>query len=568
MTALANGYKVVTKASPRPEFTVDKLVAAFVIYEGGMTALDPTTGKWTKPDGTNPALVMYGAARTGTDSFDGTVLTTTELAVESGCFLLVGSGLSAANEGGVAYASDDQTFATSSSGTKPVLGWILEVKDSTHAYIVVDPIVNMALAASLGAAGDPTSVALTDASATITLAQGAWRSMPAATMTTDRTITVSTAGASLGSTMRITRKDLTAFHLSTVDGGAGTPTLAVMPGGRFAEIWIVFDGTNWQAADISSLSAAPLLAGTALTDAAAAPAMAGGNWYTIPAATLTAARAATVSTTGAVAGDEMVFSRLDLTGFGYSIINGGPGAGTLALLPGGEPSFVRIRFDGTNWAFVQVGQLTDDIVAGAALTDASANIQRGGRTSWRSLAAATLTAARAGTLVTTTAQLGDEIVVSVVGGNAFDYTITNGGGGGGNPFVFAAGRQGAAVFRFDGTNWIFLWGGTLEADAVIGAALTDAPSQIVRGGRKTWVTMPAATQSATRAITLPTLASSMHDDEVIVTRIDATANTLTFVDSGAGTPTILTMPASKVNSAVFKFNATTQHWLLYICGGT
>lgn len=107
----------------------------------------------------------------------------------------------------------------------------------------------------------------------------------------------------------------------------------------------------------------------------------------------------------------------------------------------------------------------------------------------------------------------------------------------------------------------------LTEDIVAGAALTDANStQITRVGRKTWVTLPSIPLTANRSYALPALASCQPGDQAIVTRLDTAAYTAAFTDSGSGTATLFTMPASKVNSATFILNAAGTHWLLLTCG--
>lgn len=96
-------------------------------------------------------------------------------------------------------------------------------------------------------------------------------------------------------------------------------------------------------------------AGAALTDAPATITVAQGKWRVLPAATLTATRAFTLSTTGAVAGDQITITRLDATANTITIVNGGAGAGTIATLPVSVVGFATCQFDGTNWALRQVG---------------------------------------------------------------------------------------------------------------------------------------------------------------------------------------------------------------------
>lgn len=95
-----------------------------------------------------------------------------------------------------------------------------------------------------------------------------------------------------------------------------------------------------------------------------------------------------------------------------------------------------------------------------------------------------------------------------------------------------------------------------------GANLTDAPTTLTTAGGR-WYVLPAATLTATRAYTLG-ITGALDGDQITITRLDVTANTATFVDGGSGTPTILTMPVLKINSAVFQFNA--GHWALRTVG--
>ncbi len=364
----------------------------------------------------------------------------------------------------VCWGLDNQTIgATSGSGARSVYGLFLGVDTSTNpsSYMVWPGPVAAALCASLLATGGAIpSVALTDASPTIQIGSGTWRTLPASTLTQDRTLTIGTTGAVAGSRMRIVRLDLTAFHYTIVDGGSGTPTLAVLPAGRVSFIVLEFDGTNWQILDLGALPGPATIAGTNLTDAAASPAVGGGNWYTLPAATLTAARTATLSTTGAKAGDEITITRLDVSGFAYTIVDGGSGTPTLVVLPGGEVGFVTARYDGTNWKLVRSGSMVDDWVVGTALADtASTTVQRGGRrTSF--LLGGTMSQDETITLGTTGAQKGDVIRIIRTSTSAHTAAIVNGGGGAGTLVTLPNSKVNFAEAMFDGTNWLFQMCGT------------------------------------------------------------------------------------------------------------
>lgn len=89
--------------------------------------------------------------------------------------------------------------------------------------------------------------------------------------------------------------------------------------------------------------------GANLGDADATLVVGGGAWRRIPAATLTANRTITLGTTNASAGDVLELTRLDVSAFTVSVVNGGPGAGTLCTLPISARSWARLYFDGDNW---------------------------------------------------------------------------------------------------------------------------------------------------------------------------------------------------------------------------
>jgi len=458
MTAAAKPRKNVTKPGTAPSFTSQRLTAQVKFWEGAIVALNPATGKWVKAVSTDPNLICYGAARVA-DYFDNSAgaLDADEMIVDSGTFLLISSGLTDADEGKTVYVSDDQTFTLTPSATAPVMGKLLEVVSSTSGFVEVQPPGAHALAISpIDAPAD-----LTDAAATIQITAGRWRVLPAATLTVDRILTIGTTGARLGDRMRITRRDLTAFDYSIVNGGGGAGTLAILPPGRlsFADLW--FDGTDWKVAALGALSSpiSGLIAGTALTDAAATVVPGGGNWYTMPAATLTTDRVITLGTAGALSGDEMVISRVDVTGHQLSVANGGAGAGTLAVLPGGSQGWVRARFDGTNWIFVAASSLGHDWTIGAALTDtATQTISRSGRKSWRTIP--TLSQGGALTVNTTGAQKGDEMLITRTSTDAETYAVINGGAGAGTLVTLPASKVNFARIRFDGTNWQLMACGT------------------------------------------------------------------------------------------------------------
>lgn len=89
-------------------------------------------------------------------------------------------------------------------------------------------------------------------------------------------------------------------------------------------------------------------------------------------------------------------------------------------------------------------------------------------------------------------------------------------------------------------------------------ALTDADQTItVAQGRFRQWTVPL---TVNRTVTLST-AGAQENDKIDICRANATgAFTAAIVDGGAGTPTLVTFPASKEASATVQFNG--GHWTL------
>lgn len=74
-----------------------------------------------------------------------------------------------------------------------------------------------------------------------------------------------------------------------------------------------------------------------------------GFWFELPASTLNQNRFVTLGTANAAAGDEVEVTKLDAGAFTLTLVNGGPAAGNLAVLPMGSRYFFVAYFDGTNW---------------------------------------------------------------------------------------------------------------------------------------------------------------------------------------------------------------------------
>ena len=108
------------------------------------------------------------------------------------------------------------------------------------------------------------------------------------------------------------------------------------------------------AADKKFLDSTHSAAGTNLTDTSTQTIqVSGGGWRKLP--TLGQGGTLTLSTTGAVAGDQIEITRTDTSAFTYAIVNGGGGAGTLYTMAASKIGCAKFQFDGTNWALRSFG---------------------------------------------------------------------------------------------------------------------------------------------------------------------------------------------------------------------
>jgi hypothetical protein len=131
-------------------------------------------------------------------------------------------------------------------------------------------------------------------------------------------------------------------------------------GAMFA--WTLYDGSTDDGFNVIAPSGGPGSGrwkrarsndmGANLTDAAATIYVSGNRTRLLPASTLTTNRSLTLGTTGAVSGDELIIVRNDATAFTYTIVNGGSGAGNVAVMPANNRAWCSVRFDGTNWIHV------------------------------------------------------------------------------------------------------------------------------------------------------------------------------------------------------------------------
>jgi len=203
----------------------------------------------------------------------------------------------------------------------------------------------------------------------IDIAGGSWRKLP--TLGQNGALTLATTGSPVaGDKIKVTRSSTSAFTYAVINGGGGAGTLFTFPQSVSGFAVFQFDGTNWALQDFGILpvvatttvagyqSAADKLfqdrqhsATVALTDAPTTLDVATGTWYTMPAATLGADRAMTLSPTVGtpLAGDQITITRLDAGAHAMTIVDGGPGTPTLMTMPNSKTACAVCQFDGANW---------------------------------------------------------------------------------------------------------------------------------------------------------------------------------------------------------------------------
>lgn len=109
--------------------------------------------------------------------------------------------------------------------------------------------------AALVAAGPQmTSANLANADATIMVSQGTHRTLPAATLTTDRTIVIDPTGMETDEVIQITRLDATAHTLTITNGGVGGGNPYVFAASLKRTVSFRFDGTDIKRAGIARIA--------------------------------------------------------------------------------------------------------------------------------------------------------------------------------------------------------------------------------------------------------------------------------------------------------------------------
>jgi hypothetical protein len=93
--------------------------------------------------------------------------------------------------------------------------------------------------------------------------------------------------------------------------------------------------------------------------------------------------------------------------------------------------------------------------------------------------------------------------------------------------------------------------------APAGTALTDTSTQTIQYSEGSWRQLPTLGQGGT--LTLGTT-GAVAGNQITITRTSTSANTYAIVNGGGGAGTLLTMPVSKICTAMFQFDGT--NWAL------
>jgi hypothetical protein len=261
MTALALGRKsdqMGTQVEPT-EMTLG-MAASTTIYMGSIVCKN--AAGYAVPGSADATLLVVGCSTGATSGLPTASVVNSGAAgavninVRRGVFKFenstAGDAITFAHVGKPCYVVDDQTVAlTSAGGTRPFAGTVMGVDSSanlqlapTGAGVFVQlGVPGSAMAQAVAGMIQGKGADLTDAALTITLAQGTWRVLPAATLGAARILTLSNTGAYAGAQITITRLDATA-NTYTIEQSGGTD-LVVLPASKVNFADFQHDGTDW-----------------------------------------------------------------------------------------------------------------------------------------------------------------------------------------------------------------------------------------------------------------------------------------------------------------------------------
>jgi len=139
MTALATARVTESKSTNCYGLVSYKVAAATKLYAGGMVMLN--SAGYAVPAAA--AASNKGVCGVATKTVDNTAGAAGDLEVicECGRFRFVAVGLTQAQVGSLAYASDDQTFSSTQATNQPKAGRIERLESSTDGWICIDPMI-------------------------------------------------------------------------------------------------------------------------------------------------------------------------------------------------------------------------------------------------------------------------------------------------------------------------------------------------------------------------------------------------------------------------------------------
>lgn len=129
--------------------------------------------------------------------------------------------------------------------TGRVYRWVYGSPLADDGRAVIVPLVGGFPGAWVLVRADDAGAELGDADATVTVAGGAWRTLPAGTLTASRTLTLDPTGAAAGDELEVTRLDLSAWVLALVNGGPAGGTVVTLPAAARSFAVAHFDGANF-----------------------------------------------------------------------------------------------------------------------------------------------------------------------------------------------------------------------------------------------------------------------------------------------------------------------------------
>lgn len=272
---------------------------------------------------------------TGTFTDDGLVLSAISI---TGDELINGPGITGAvtatgSTAIVSFNVINSALASSFTSTATATGAILQVVAGTVTGNVVAKNVTGANGALFGG--------------NITVASNANGGAPIFNLTSFTNATTLTGGAGT-----IAKFDSVSWFSFLRNGGVLSSCIALVQGGYSGGPVV---GAALNAANGINGNVSVGLNGTG----ASAAFTTGGNWYTVPAATLTGNRTVTLLTgAGELKGDTILITRVDATANTLTVANGGGGGGNVAVLPISVKGSVLAEFDGTNWVLAETAAAT------------------------------------------------------------------------------------------------------------------------------------------------------------------------------------------------------------------